>query len=133
MLKKTVKYVNFDGKEDQEVFYFNLTEPEVVRLDVQFKGGLETFVNNLDPEARPEDVLNLFEKLIKAAYGEKSDDGRHFIKNPETANLFYQSAAYAALFVELIQDADKAATFFNGLLSSTSPVKPEIAAAPRPN
>ena len=126
MLKKTVKYVNFDGKEDQEELYFNLTEPEVVRLDVQFVGGLEKFINNLDPEARPEDVLSLFEKLIKASYGEKSEDGRHFIKDSEMASLFFQSAAYAALFVELIQDADKAAAFFNGLMSSTSPTKPKL-------
>ncbi|MCK5604780.1 hypothetical protein KAR91_23020 [Candidatus Pacearchaeota archaeon] len=133
MLKKTIKYVNFDGKEDQETLYFNLTEPEVVRLDVQFVGGLEKFIKNLDPEVRPEDVLNLFEKLIKAAYGEKSDDGRHFTKDPETANLFFQSAAYSALFVELIQDADKAAAFFNGLLSSTSPAKPVMNTAPKLN
>jgi len=125
VLKKTVKYVNFDGKEDQEVLYFNLTEPEVVRLDVQFEGGLETFINKLDPELKPQDVLDLFEKLIKASYGEKSADGRHFRKSPETAQLFYQSAAYSALFVELIQDADKAAAFFNGLLSSTAPAKPK--------
>ncbi len=133
MLKKTVKYVNFDGKEEEEAFYFNLTEPEVVRLDVKFKGGLETFISNLDPESRPEDVLDLFERLIKASYGEKSEDGRHFRKSPETADLFYQSAAYAALFVELIQDADKAAAFFNGLLSSTTPTKPEVLARPMPN
>lgn len=124
MLKKTVKYVNFDGKEDKEVLYFNLTEPEVVRLDVQFEGGLEKFINELDPKSKPQDVLDLFEKLIKASYGEKSEGGRHFIKSPEAASLFYQSAAYSALFVELIQNADKAADFFNGLLSSTSPPKP---------
>ena len=127
MLKKTIKYVDFDGKEGEETLYFNLTEPEVVRLDVQFKGGLEKFINNLDPEAKPEDVLSLFEKLIKASYGKKSEDGRHFTKDSESANLFFQSAAYSALFVELIQDADKAAAFFNGLLSSTS--RP----APKPN
>ncbi len=117
----------------KETVYFNLTEPEVVRLDVKFEGGLEKFITNLDPEARPEDVLNLFERLIKAAYGEKSEDGRHFLKSPETANLFFQSAAYAALFVELIQDADKAAGFFNGLLSSTSPTAPAMNTAPKLN
>lgn len=120
MLKKVVNYMDFDGVEQSETLYFNLTEPEVVRLDVKFEGGLEEYIKNLDENVNPENILNLFEKMIRAAYGEKGEDGRYFIKSLEAADLFYQSAAYAALFVELVQDADKAAAFFNGLLSRTT-------------
>ncbi len=120
MLKKTIKYVDFDGTPQEETLYFNLNEPEVVRLDVQFEGGLEEYVNNLDEEVNPQDILSLFEKVLRASYGEKSDDGRYFIKDEEAVNLFYQSAAYAALFVELVTDADTAATFFNALLSKST-------------
>lgn len=120
MLKKVVNYIGFDEVERSETLYFNLTEPEVVRLDVQFPGGLEEYINNLDEKVNPENILSLFEKVIRASYGEKGEDGRHFIKNKKSADLFYQSAAYAALFVELVQDADKAAVFFNGLLSKTT-------------
>jgi len=120
MLKKEVKYVDFDGKEREDTLYFNLTEPEVVRLDVEFEGGLEEYINNLDEEVNPKDILTLFEQVIRASYGEKSDDGRYFVKEPKSVDLFYQSAAYSALFVELVQDADKAADFFNALLSKTT-------------
>jgi hypothetical protein len=120
MLKKVVKYVDFDGMERSETLYFNLTEPEVVRLDVQFEGGLEQYINNLDEKVNPEDILSLFEKVIQASYGEKSDDGRHFIKDTVQADLFNQSAAYSALFVELVQNADQAAAFFNALISTTT-------------
>ena len=120
MLKKAIKYLDFDGNEQEETLYFNLSEPEVVRLDVQFKGGLEEYINNLDEKVNPQDILSLFEKVIKASYGEKSDDGRYFVKKEEGIDLFYQSAAYSALFVELVTDADKAATFFNALLSKTT-------------
>jgi hypothetical protein len=120
MLKKTIKYVDFDGKDREDTLYFNLTEPEVVRLDVQFPGGLEEYVNNLDEEVNPQDILNLFEEVIRESYGEKSDDGRYFIKDPEKVDLFYQSAAYSALFMDLVQDVDKAAGFFNGLISKTT-------------
>ena len=120
MLKKAIKYIDFDGNEQEETLYFNLSEPEVVRLDVQFKGGLEEYINNLDEKVNPQDILSLFEKVIKASYGEKSDDGRYFVKKEEGIDLFYQSAAYSALFVELVTDADKAATFFNALLSKTT-------------
>ena len=120
MLKKVVKYTDFNGEVQSEDLYFNLTEPEVVRLDVQFEGGLVTYIENLNDEINPQDVLTLFEKIIKASFGEKSDDGKYFVKNPETTNLFYQSAAYSAIFVELVQDADKAASFFNSLLSKST-------------
>jgi hypothetical protein len=120
MLKKDIKYVDFDGEEREETLYFNLTEPEVVRLDVQFEGGLEAYVNNLDEETNPQDILSLFEKVLRASYGEKSEDGRYFVKEKAAVDLFYQSAAYSALFVELVQDADIAASFFNALLSKTT-------------
>ncbi len=120
MLKKVIKYVDFDGKEQEETLYFNLTEPEVVRLDVQFEGGLEVYINNLDEKVNPQNILSLFEKVLRASYGEKSDDGRYFVKEEKLVDLFYQSAAYSALFVELVQDADTAANFFNSLLSKTT-------------
>ena len=122
MLKKTVKFINFNKEEDEETLYFNLTEAEVVRLDVQFEGGLIVFIENLDEKSRPEDILNLFEKVITASYGEKSEDGKHFLKSDKTADLFYQSAAYSALFVSLLQNTESATSFFNGLLSQTAPI-----------
>ncbi len=120
MLKKAIRYVDFDGKEQEETLYFNLTEPEVVRLDVSFPGGLEAYINTLDEKVNPQDILKLFEEVIRASYGEKSEDGRYFIKEEKAVNLFYQSAAYSALFVELIKDAEKAAAFFNALLTTTT-------------
>jgi hypothetical protein len=126
VLKKVVNYVDFDGETRSDTLYFNLAEPEVVRLDVQFKGGLVEYINNLDEKIAPENILSLFEKVIRASYGERGEDGRHFIKSEESADLFQQSAAYSALFSELVQDADQAAIFFNGLLSKTTIDKPSV-------
>lgn len=119
MLKKDVTYQDFNGEERTDTFYFNLTEPEVVRLDVEFPGGLQEYINNFNEE-EPQNILNLFEKVIRESYGEKSKDGRYFIKDPESTDRFYQSAAYSALFVELVQDAEKASVFFNALLTRTA-------------
>jgi hypothetical protein len=120
VLKKSITYKDFDGKKRSEELYFNLTEPELVRLDVAYKGGLEKHVKQLDPEERPNEVLELFETVIRTSYGEKSEDGRFFVKDPNAVSLFMQSAAYSALFMELIQDADKAAAFVNGLVTQTA-------------
>ena len=32
MIKKTVKYVDFNGNENNETFYFNLTKAELTML-----------------------------------------------------------------------------------------------------
>ena len=120
MLKKKIVFVDFDGKKRSDLLYFNLTEPELVRLDVSYKGGLEKFVKQLDPEERPEEVLELFETVIRTSYGEKSEDGRYFLKDPDTTTMFMQSAAYSALFMDLIQDGEVAAAFVNGLITQTA-------------
>lgn len=120
MLKRKVAFNDFDGNRGEETVYFNLTEPELFRLDVEFNGGLEKFINQLDPEQRPQEVLDLFEKVIRMSYGEKSEDGRHFIKSKEKTDLFMQSAVYGALFMEIVGDAEVAAAFFNALISKTA-------------
>jgi len=119
MLKKTVKFIDFDGAERTTVLYFNLVESEIVRLDVEFKGGLENYINNLNAGSDTQDILTLFERVILLAYGEKSEDGLYFLKGPDKSELFKQSAAYNSLFMSIVQDVDVATDFFNRLLSST--------------
>lgn len=120
MLKKTVKSINFNNEEQEETLYFNLTEPEIVEFDVEIPGGLEAFIENIDVEERPEEIMELFVKVIRKSYGEKSEDGKHFIKTDEATELFMASSSYSALFVELLSDADVAAEFFSAVLSSTA-------------
>lgn len=111
MLEKTVKYRDYNDQEQAETLYFNLTEAEAVRLDLEFEGGLEAYVNGLS-DSEPAKILALFERLLRLSYGRKSDDGKHFFKSEEEAERFAQSAAYSALFLELMQNTDKAIDFF---------------------
>ena len=120
MLKKKIAYVDFNGEKQIETLYFNLTEAEVIRLDLEFEGGLEIYINALDEKTRPEDILKLFEKILAMSYGEKSGDGKYFVKTKETTEMFKQSAAYSSLFVQLVQDVDQATSFFNELLTRTT-------------
>ena len=117
MLKKSVTYVDFNGEEKTDILYFNLNEPEIFRLEVQFEGGLRNYVENITEESKFEDIMNLFEKIIMASYGEKSSDGRHFDKSPEMAARFSNSAAYAKLFMDLVESNESASDFFNALIT----------------
>ena len=121
MLKKVVEFTDFNGEQGSDTLYFNLTEAEIIRLDANYVGGLAGVTKVLDPKENPQQVLDLFEDVIRASYGEKSKDGRHFMKDPIAVQTFFHSAAYSALFMELIQDADAAAAFVNGIMISTAP------------
>lgn len=125
MLMKTVEYMDFDGNPRKEKLYFNLSEAEIVRLDAEFEGGLENHVEKIVEEENPSDILQLFERVLRLSYGEKSEDGRHFMKNQEMQDMFVQSAIYNSLFMSLVTDVDEATAFINALLTRTTVPVPE--------
>jgi hypothetical protein len=61
-------------------------------------------------------IIKIFKDLVLKAYGEKSADGKRFIKSDEIATGFSQTEAYSILFMELATDADAAAKFVNGIV-----------------
>lgn len=129
MLKKEITFNGYDGKEATEIWYFNLTEAEVTRLDAEFYPGLAEYIEALDDTTSVQEMLELFERLIQMSVGKKSADGTRFIKNDEILQDFLASAAYSALFAQLATSPDEAADFFNGVLTKTyiepkSPPKP---------
>lgn len=118
MLKETIKYEDYDGNEYEEDFYFNLTKSELVKLQTSIPGGLEQMIKNIIAAKDQNALMSTFAKIIHISYGEKSPDGKHFVKSEELATAFEQTLAYDNLFMDLINDADKAAAFVNGILPS---------------
>lgn len=115
MLTKTISYTDYNGVDRTEKFYFNLTEAEVVEMELSTAGGLaETITKIVDAKDAPT-LIKIFKELILKAYGVKSDDGRRLIKNDKVRDEFAQTEAYSKLFMELAFDADKAAEFVNGI------------------
>ena len=116
MLKKTIKYIDYDGNEREEDFYFNLSKGELAEMELSLNGGLEGIENRITQEKDNKKIVATFKDLILRSYGKKSDDGKRFIKSPELTEEFTQTEAYSDLFIELATDADAAATFVNGIL-----------------
>lgn len=116
MLKKTIKYTDFNGVERTEDFYFNLSKAELMEMEMSTSGGLTEMVKRIINTQDTPSILRIFKKIILKAYGVKSDDGKRFIKNEDLAKEFEQTEAYSELFMELLQDEKKAADFINGLL-----------------
>lgn len=120
MLKKTITYTDCNGNERTEDFYFNLTKAEVLKMEMGVSGGMAEKIKKIIAAQDQPTIIRVFEDIILMAYGEKSDDGKHFIKSKELSTAFMQTEAYSNLFMELATDADAAAKFINGILPANT-------------
>lgn len=116
MIKKTIEYVDYNGENRKEEFYFNLSKAEVMELEMSKNGGLSEYIQRIVKSSDYTAIMSLFKEIICKAYGEKSLDGKRFIKNKELTDAFVQTEAYSELFMELATNADEAATFINGII-----------------
>ena len=116
MLKKTITYIDYNGLERTESFYFNLTKSELLKMELSTTGGLTEMIQRVSETMDAPVIMKLFEDLILKSYGEKSADGKRFIKSEELSTAFAQTEAYDALFYELATDAKAAADFFKAIV-----------------
>ena len=123
MLKKTIKYTDYDGNEREEDFYFNLNKAEVTEMELSKQGGLSGYIKRIVAAQDAPSLVELFKELICKSYGEKSLDGKRFVKSKELTEEFTQTEAYAELFVELASNAEEATKFVNGIMPKNMNVK----------
>lgn len=116
MLKKTFTYIDFNGVERTEDHYFNLSKAELMEMELSTTGGLAEMINKIVAAQDAPAIVKIFKDLVLKAYGQKSADGRRFIKSKELSDEFSQTEAYSQLFMELATDADAAAKFVNGIV-----------------
>ena len=123
MLKKTIKYTDYDGNEREEDFYFNLNKAEVTEMELSKQGGLSEYIKRIVAAQDAPSLVELFKELICKSYGEKSVDGKRFVKSKELTEEFTQTEAYAELFVELASNAEEATKFVNGIMPKNMNIK----------
>ena len=116
MLKKTFTYTDYNGNERTEDFYFNLTKAEIMEMEMSTTGGLAEAIQRIVKAQDQPAIIKIFKDLVLRAYGEKSADGKRFIKSEEITTGFSQTEAYSILFMELATDADAASKFVNGIV-----------------
>ena len=117
MFKKTITYKDFSGQTRTEDFYFNLTEAEVIEwLTTNTDATLDEVLNNMRKKSDISGLLAATKDLIYRSYGEKSVDGRRFVKTPEVKANFMETNAYSVLFMELCTNAEKSAEFLNNII-----------------
>jgi hypothetical protein len=116
MYKKTVTYEDFNGTQRTEDFYFNLTKAELMKLQMGTNGGLDERLTKIIKSQDVVTLLKEFEEIVLIAYGEKSEDGKRFVKNDEVRENFKASAAYSEIYVELATNSEEASKFITGIM-----------------
>ena len=116
-IKKT--YVDYNGNEKTETFWFNLNKAELAKLALGPKGGLDGIIEEIQRTTDAGRVLDLIKEILLMSYGRKTSDGR-FAKTDEDghsyAREFEQTAVFGDIYMDLFADVDSLVAFINGVV-----------------
>lgn len=118
MIKKTITYTDWNGDSRTEDFYFNLSKVEIAELEYGLVPGrslsesIKTLINANDMAT----VIDVIKQILLKSYGEKSPDGKRFMKSPEISRSFEENPAFEIVYMELATNADYAADFISNLV-----------------
>ena len=116
MVVEKIKYTDFNGLEREEEFMFNLTEAEITEMELTTDGGLSDSIKKIIAAQDTPEIIKVFKMLLLKSYGEKSADGRRFVKSDKLSEEFSQTNAYSQLFMKLATDDKAAVAFINGIM-----------------
>jgi hypothetical protein len=115
MLKHEITYEDFNGDTVTETLYFNLSEAELIEMEFGVDNGFGEYLQNIVKAQDKNALIQNFKTIVLKAYGEKSDDGKRFMKSDQIREDFSNTAAYQELFKQLAIDSTYAANFIIGI------------------
>lgn len=120
MRKETITYTDYNNVTRTEDFFFNLNEAELTALQYGVDGGMKEMLERIVKSNDNKQIMACFHDLIAKSYGEKSPDGRRFIKSAELSEAFMQTEAYNELMLRFMTDANYSAGFINDVLADVT-------------
>lgn len=119
MFSITKKYVDYNGVEKTETFWFNLNRVELAKLALGPKGGLDGLIEEITRTSDVGRVLDLIQEILLMSYGRKTPEGR-FAKTDENghsyAREFEQTVAFETIYMELFENVDSLIAFIKGVV-----------------
>ena len=119
MYTKTVTYTDYDGNERTEDFYFNLNKAELMEMNMSVAGGLERKLKRMIESQNAPEISAMFKEILLKSYGEKTLDGKRFVKVRDGHRLsddFAETEAYSEIYSELLMNEEAATEFINGVI-----------------
>lgn len=126
MLTKKMTYTDLNGVERTEEAMFGLRKSELLEMELSSYGGMTGMLKKIIEEKDQLKLVALFKSIIFKAYGEKSSDGRRFIKSEELSTAFSQTAMYDELYTELVTNTQAAIDFLVGIMPEEFTRDPEV-------
>lgn len=109
-------YKDFNGTERKETVYFDLNQSEIIGLEIDSEKGLSEYLQEISDAKNAKEMMRFFTNILYKAYGEKSPDGRRFVKSKELSDAFTQTIIYQDIYTELLTNAEFAAKFINSIM-----------------
>lgn len=126
MIKWPITYTDYNGEEHTEDFYFNLSRAEVMEMDLKANGAYAAYIERIVDQRDGDKLAGIFKDIILKSYGEKSPDGRRFVKSEELSTAFSQTEAYSNLYMQLALEPEACQKFIEGVM-------PKVDASEAPN
>jgi len=125
MIKKTLKYHDFEGDLREDDFYFSLNQVQFARINRLFPNGLEKYMQKIIKDKDADELFRVIDILVSEAYGERQ--GANFVKvapnGQKLSDFFTNTEAYDNLLEELMKDDTTLINFLTGCLNSDAQKK----------
>jgi hypothetical protein len=120
LLKKSITFKNFNDETVTKDFYFHLSKPQILAMNLEHKGGLQAYITALAEAEDSHTILKVLTEMITMSVGRKSPDGNTFLDSQEIKDEFLKSPAFGELLMEMATDETgmQAAAFINGIAPS---------------
>ena len=116
MLKKEFTFTDLDGNEVTETYYFGINTAELAKMAMTHDGDIIQYLEAIVNDKKGAEIIAAFEDIVRMSVGQRSPDGRFFLKTDEIRQQFMGTEAYAQFFLELVTNADVAAEFIKGIM-----------------
>ena len=119
MFKKLISYTDFNGKQQTEAHYFNMSKTELTSLEINKDGGFSNHIMEIvecQNDKNNKKLAGLIKELILMSYGVKSEDGKRFKKSEELSAEFEQTAAFDEFYISLLTNTDELLEFLKGIM-----------------
>ena len=96
-------------------------------MQVSVEGGYSELIDRIIKTDDNREIVNVLKTIILKSYGEKSIDGKRFMKVDDNGNPLYRkfedTEAFVELYMELANNAKKAAEFINAVIPNMDDFK----------
>lgn len=119
MIRKTLTYLDYEGKEHTKDFYFSLNQTEFALMNNKMPGGFEAYLKRVQEDHNEEKLLEMLVWFIEEGYGVRMGDD-DFIKEDEVGRKlgkrFRCTEACDNLITDLLEKENNIGAFLIGML-----------------